>query len=242
MIREIEEAVWRLRQCAKPIVFDSGNEGFPYATWGTGFLVKLGAQLFFVTANHVLGDMSLDKLLVFPNAESDESIPFSEVFTVANRDPADPDSSDLVILKTHLGNLRLAEQSCLYAIDLDVSSDSWRTAPLDHRFAIFGFPHESRNVDDERFQVVSTQNVLLGRFADNSPMSHCYALDIADFNGVENFDGLSGSPVVSWPRKITDNFHPSFCGMVLRGTRKSGKIHFLDAAVLRKALEFARDN
>ena len=129
MIREIEEAVWRLRQCAKPIVFDSGNEGFPYATWGTGFLVKLGAQLFFVTANHVLGDMSLDKLLVFPNAESDESIPFSEVFTVANRDPADPDSSDLVILKTHLGNLRLAEQSCLYAIDLDVSSDSWRTAP-----------------------------------------------------------------------------------------------------------------
>ena len=164
------------------------------------------------------------------------------LFTVFNRDPDDSDVSDLVIMKMHLGNLRLAEQSCMYAIDLDVSSDSWRTAPLDHRFAIFGYPHESRNVDDKTFQVVSTQSFLLGQFAGKSLMSHCYELDIEDFNGVENFAGLSGSPVVSWPRKITDNFHPSFCGMVLRGTRTSGKIHFLDAGVLRKVLEYARDN
>ena len=238
----IYDAVTRLRQCAKPVVFETGVGEVPYATVGTCFLVRLGAHLFLVTAKHVVNEMSLDQLLVFPNAESNESIPFSEVLTVANRDPDDPDFSDLVIVKVHLGNLRLAEQSCMHAVDLDKSSDSWRTAPTDHSFFIFGYPNKSRKVDYERFQVVSTQTFLVGRFAGDSLARHCYELDIEDFNGVEEFNGLSGSPVFSWPRKIADNFHPSFCGMVLRGTRTSGKVHFLDAAVLRKGLEFARDN
>lgn len=238
----IDDAVTRLRQCAKPVMFETCVENAPYAGVGTCFLVKLGAQLFLVTARHVVEGESLDRLLVFPNEESNESIPFSAGFTVANRDPGDPDCSDFVFVKVHLGNLRLADQSRTHAMDLDKASDSWRTAPFDHRFVLFGYPSQSREFDYDRFKIVSTQRFLVGRFAKMSSASYCYELDIEDFNGVDDLNGLSGSPVVSWPRMIGDHFHPSFCGMVLRGTRTSGKVHFLDAAVLRKALEFARDN
>lgn len=238
----IDDVVTRLRLCAKPVLFETRCEDAPYAGVGTCFLVKLGSELFLVTARHVVDGMSLDQLLVFPNEETEESIPFSEGFTIANRNLEDLDYSDLVLVRVHLSGLRIADQSRMHAIDLGKASDSWRTAPFDHRFVLFGYPNESREVDYDGSKIVSTQRFLVARFSGASPASYCYELDIEDFNGVDDLNGLSGSPVISWPHPIGNHFHPNFCGMVLRGTRASGKVHFLDAAVLSKALEIARDS
>lgn len=238
----IDDAVTRLRLCAKPVLFETGIETTPYAGVGTCFLVKLGPDLFLITARHVVDGISLDQLLVFPNEETEESIPFSEGFTVANRNLEDLDYSDIVVVRVHLPNLRLADRSRMHVVDLGKASDSWRTEPFEHRFVLFGYPNESREVDYDGSKIVSTQRFLVARFSGTSPASYCYELDIEDFNGVDDLNGLSGSPVISWPRTIVNHFHPSFCGMVLRGTRASGKVHFLDAAVLRKALEIARDS
>lgn len=238
----IDDAVTRLRLCAKPVMFETGIDDAPYAGIGTCFLVSLQGHLFLVTAKHVVDGNSLDQLVVFPNDETDVSIPFSEAFSIANRDPTDPDYSDLVLARIHLSNLKLADRSRLHTIDLEKASDSWRTAPSDHRFVFFGYPSESREIDYNGYRIVTSQRFLVARLAGASPASYCYELDVEDFNGVEDMNGLSGSPVFSWPRRIASHFHPSFCGMVLRGTRESGKVHFLDAALLRKALEIARDN
>jgi len=223
-------------------MFETGIDDAPYSGIGTCFLVKLRRHLFLVTARHVVEGMSLDQLLVFPNDETDESIPFAEAFSVTNRNPIDLDFSDLVLVRIHLGNLMIAEQSQMHVIDLEKASDSWRNAPFDHRFVLFGYPNESRKVDYDGFKIMSTQRILVARFSGAIPSSYCYELDIEDFNGVDDLNGLSGSPVISWSRTIGNHFHPSFCGMVLRGTKASGKVHFLDAGVLRKALEIAKDS
>lgn len=238
----IDDAVARLRLCAKPVLFETGIKDTPYGGVGTSFLVRQGPHVFLVTARHVVEGATLDQLLVFANEETDESVPFSEAFSVANRDPDDPDFSDIVLVRVHLPNLRLADGSKMHTIDLDKASDSWRKAPFGQRFVLFGYPNESREIDYEGGRIISTQRFLVARFSGVSPTSYCYELEIEDFNGTDDLNGLSGSPVLSWPRVIGDNFHPSFCGMVLRGTKESGKVHFLDAGLLRKAIEIAGDN
>jgi hypothetical protein len=237
----IEDAVHRLRQCARPVLFETGIEDTPYSGMGTCFLAKVGPQLFVVTARHVLEGCSLDDLLIFPNEETADSIPFSAGFSVKNPDLLEPDYSDVVVMKVDLSGLRLSEKSLMHAMDLDKASDDWRKGPYEHRFAIFGYPNDSRKVDYDRFTISSTGRLLLARFSGTSSAAFCFELAIEDFGGVDDLNGLSGSPVVSWPRIATDHFHPSFCGIALRGTKTSGKIRFLDAKVVRRILDLTRD-
>lgn len=238
-MESIEKAIMKLGNCAKPILFETELEETPYSGAGTCFLVKNDVSVFLITARHAIEDCNPHLLSVFPNIESDYSIPFCEAFRVANRDDNDLDFSDIVLLQVDVKVLKLAEGSRMTVLDLNRAADDWRMNPYDHRFVIFGFPNESREVDYENQRIISLQKIILAGFQGESPASYCVELNVEDANGLTDFNGLSGSPVFSYPRILTDRFHPSFCGMVLRGTKQSGRIHFLDARVIRHAIEIA---
>ena len=114
-----EVALKALRQSAKPVLFETGLDETPYSGAGTGFLALYKNQLYLLTAHHVVKGESLDNLLVFPNDESDESIPFDAWFSVANPDPSDTDYSDLSIVRVAQDKLLIADDSMMHAIRLD---------------------------------------------------------------------------------------------------------------------------
>lgn len=82
-------------------------------------------------------------------------------------------------------------------------------------------------------------HTVLAGFRAISPANYCFELNIEDAYSTYDFNGLSGFPVFSYPRTLKDSFHPNFCGMVLRGTKESGRLHFLDSRVIRHAIEIA---
>jgi len=235
----LEDQLKRIRLCAKPILFETGFEEVPYGGAGTTFFVKVGSTVLLVSSRHAFGNYPLEKLLVFPNAETDNSIPFNKAFSVANRDQNDPDFSDIVLARVDLNKIHLATESNMVVLDLDKASDIWREAPSSQKYFIFGYPNERSNVDYEECKIFNNQSILVGNFIGASPSSYCFELKIIDSNGVLNFNGLSGSPVVSIPYKPKGKIDISFCGMVIRGTSPTSPIHFLDAKVIRHAISLA---
>jgi len=236
-----EAALTNLRLSAKPILFETGLDEAPYSGAGTGFLVLFRNRIYLLTAHHVIKGENLDNLLVFPNDATDESIPFDAWFTVASPNPMHNDYSDLSIVRVATEKLEIANSSLMHAIRLDTVHDVWKAAPLDYQFAFFGYPKEARGVDYEGHRIASTQHFLVGRLAQESQSPFCFELEVDDFNGISNLDGLSGSPVVAIPRSRTGRKDSTICGMAIRGSKSVGRIRFIDAAVLRKALEQAMD-
>jgi hypothetical protein len=240
MTPEAEMALNNLRQSAKPILFDTGLDEAPYSGAGTGFLALFRDRLYLLTADHVIKGENLDNLLVFPNDKTDESIPFDARFSVVSPDPMHNDHSDLSIVRVALDKLDIANGSQMHAIRLDTAHDGWKATPFDYQFAFFGYPKEARGVDYEGHRVASTQHFLVGRLARNSGAQFCFELEVDDFNGVSDLDGLSGSPVVAIPRTSVGRT-ATICGMAIRGSKTAGRIRFIEVAVLRKALEQAMD-
>lgn len=236
-----EAALNNLRQSAKPILFETELDEAPYSGAGTGFLALFRNRLYLLTADHVIKGENLDNLLVFPNDKTDESIPFDAWFSVASPNPIHNDYSDLSIVRVAPDKLDIANGSLMHAIRLDTVHDEWKAAPLDYQFAFFGYPKEARGVDYEGCRVASTQHFLVGRLAQDSGSRFCFELEVDDFNGVSDLDGLSGSPVVAIPRARASCTDAAICGMAVRGSKSGGRIRFIDVAVLRKALEQAMD-
>lgn len=236
-----EAAFRNLRLGAKPILFETGLDETPYAGAGTGFLVLFRSGVYLFTAGHVVDRENLDHLVIFPNDESRESIPFDARFSVLKPDSKRNDFGDLTIIRVALDKLAIADGSMMHAIRLDTVHDRWKTAPSEYQFACFGYPTEGREVDYEKYRIASTQHLLIGRLAQGGAAPHCFELDIDDFNGVSELDGLSGSPVVAIPRPRSGRGDASFCGMAIRGSKVHGRLRFIDAAVLRRALEQALD-
>jgi hypothetical protein len=231
-----EKALTSLRQSSKPILFETGMDEAPYSGAGTGFLTLFEEQFYLLTARHVVKGANLDELMVFPNNESDESIPFNASFQVSNPQLLDSDYSDFSVLRVATEKLVMAERLSMQAIRMDNLSSNWKTVPEDYEFIFFGYPTEARGVDYKRFRVASTQHLLVGRLVGVSTLEFCFELEITDFNGVSDLNGLSGSPVVAIPRKCTDHVN-AVCGMLIRGTATSGRVHFIDANLIRRALE-----
>lgn len=153
----------KLGLCANPILFKTGFEESPYTGIGTGFLAKLGNYVFLVTARHVIKGCHPNNLCVFPNLETDEFIPFSDAFRVANPDPEDGDFSDIVLCKIDLEKLKLMERSSMTAIDLGRVANDWWLDPIDQRFIIFGYPNEARGIDLRKFQNIRNDAYCFSR-------------------------------------------------------------------------------
>ncbi len=235
----IGEALIQMRLCAKPILFEVGVEDAPYGGLaGTGCMVRFKQDLFLITARHIVKENHLDALLVFPNDETNESIPFKSCW-VPHVNYEDSDCSDFILVRVELEKLIVAERSVMKVLDLERASDDWRSAPHEQRFLIFGYPTEACKIEYHENRIMTTQHLMFGNFVGCSPSGFCYELEVVDFNGVTDLNGFSGSPVLSVPRVFGNHIHPSFCGMAIRGTKESGRIHFLDIAVLRKAIEYA---
>lgn len=235
--RGIEEILDRLRQCSRPVIFETGIEDAPYSTAGTAFLAGFGRSIFVITAAHVAADCSI---MVFPSDSVTYPLLFSHSFSV-ERDHEETDVSDILIERVDNDSIRQARESDGQLINLNnPAATDWLNERYASQFFLCGYPSEHNEVDYFRSEINTQQFFLEGTYSGQSVSYGCHELTINNPLNLTNFSGLSGSPVFS--RKFENGVDTPirFCGMALRGTAQSRRIHFLGADILSSTLNDAQ--
>jgi len=235
----IDQIINEIRKSALPVFFETGVKEFPYSGKGTCFAVTYKSREFLITARHVIEGNNLDQLIVYPNVNAKYPIPFKRAYAVANRDENDLDYSDIVLIEIDGVQHRKDPKSDLKMLKLNTLSESWALEPENHNYLIYGYSDSGRYIDYEEVEISGTQQAIGAEFYGESASTHSFKLKVKDSNGCEDYNGLSGSPIISWHKRTDIEWYPSFCGMVIRGTHSSGIFHFLDEYLIKHALEVA---
>lgn len=229
-------ALSRLAASVQPLVFETGLSNFPYSTLGTTFLVGYEGRAFVLTARHSLYPEKLSPVCIFPSDFSQRLLPLKDVFFVS-KDNVGEDFMDLAVIEIDMANIADAELGQASLIDLRLASGDWLSLPGSSDFAVIGYPEEHSLVDYDQ-EVIATERVALqGRYLGPSSLPYLHELEILDTLSLTTFNGFSGAPVFAWTERSGLPAQISLCGMVLRGTPDSRRIHFLDRSVLLDALE-----
>ncbi len=225
-----------LRACVRPVIFETGVEGTPYTVMGTAFLVAFDARVFVLTARHVVREWPIEKLVVFPADRSHTPFHMTECFRISTDLPGE-DVEDFLVIEVNVASLDAEERRTSRLIHLTPSADDWLHSRFSASFFLIGYPEAKNYVDYEEFVIHTGQVVLPGGYAAASSLPHCHVLAVENPLSLPSFSGFSGCPVFSLVPRVGIPSDLTFAGMVLRGTAGSGRVHFLEAAVLRRALE-----
>lgn len=227
----------KLLETAKPVVFDTGWEETPYAGIGTCFIVLYKQDTFAITAKHVIDDCSGESLVIFPNKETELSIPFNTYLQVTDSDGNDGDYADIAIFKVDYKALELEGSSVIRTIDLNKYDSSWNKRKSESELFFFGYPSEHRKIDYEQYLISSDQHLLVAKYVGKSVSQFCYEIEIKDLKNISNLDGFSGSPVFCISTKKADQPFMTWCGMLIRGTSESKRAYFIDGGIIIQILE-----
>jgi hypothetical protein len=193
--------------------------------------------VFVVTARHVVRDWPLRGLRIFPSDQATQSLPLVQGYNLITND-YDSDASDLSIIKVDLASVPASDRKSSNLIRVPKVVPDWLQHAASAAYFCFGFPVGPIQNDYSVSSVSTTQYMLTGTYVGPSVGSECYELAVRNPLGLEDFNGMSGSPVFSLASGLRPSA-PIFAGMLLRGTAKSGRVHFLDFERIFAALHSA---
>lgn len=232
------EELSALRACVRPVMFETGIPGYPYATAGSAFLLAYQARVFVLTAKHVVSDYPVERLLVFPSEQSRTPLRISDYYRIDAGNSGE-DVEDFLVIETDVGSLTPEERKSRHLIHLTPSADAWHEWKFTAQFFLIGYPSPKSHVDYERSVIHTGQVLMVGRYVTPFASPLCHELLVEDPHSLSTFSGLSGCPVFSLSERLALPSDLTLCGMALRGTPASKKVYFLESAVLRAALERA---
>jgi hypothetical protein len=227
-----------LRQCAKPIVFETGVIEAPFSVAGTGFVVGFRDALFVLTARHVVSDWPKEGIAIIMSSEG-ERLPLRARWEIKieNEEEKD-DSSDLIIFRADLAGISALTRRSNHLLHLTPPGvTEWFDDRFSSTFFLFGYPVAVNEADYENSRVIQNQCFIHGSFVGPSISFGCYELSVKNPLTFKTFDGFSGSPIFSLCTNNRGSTQPTFCGMALRGTVGSGSVHFLGSETIVAALE-----
>lgn len=230
------DALSRLAASVQPLVFEMGRSDFPYSTLGTTFLVGYEGRAFVLTARHSLYPDKLPPVCIFPSDFSQRLLPLKDVFFVSKDDFAE-DFMDLAVIEIDIANIADGESGEASLIDLRLASGDWLSLPESSDFVVIGYPEERSLVDYDQKTIATERITLQGRYLGPSSLPYLHELEILDTLSLTTFSGFSGAPVFAWTERSGMPAQISLCGMVLRGTPSSRRIHFLDRSILLDAIK-----
>jgi hypothetical protein len=228
-----------LAASVQPLVFETGNSDVPYSTLGTTFLVGYEGRTFVLTARHSLYPVYPEKpspVCIFPTDFSQSLLPLKDVFFVSKDDVAE-DFMDLAIIEIDMANIADAERRQATLVDLRLASGEWLSLSGTSDFVVIGYPEEHSLVDYDQETIVTQRVPLKGRYVGSSSIPYLHELEILETLSLTTFSGFSGAPVFAWTEHSGLRAQISLCGMALRGSPESRRIHFLDRSVLLDALK-----
>ena len=228
----------RLRRCAHAVVFETGVRATPFSVAGTAFLVRFHNSLFLLTARHVVLNVPKEHLAIIVSP-SGERLRLRERWNI-RVEGGEHDESDLVIFRTDPSGLSTKTRRSNTLIDLTSTNVAdWFDDRDTAVFFLFGYPKTVTEPDYERSKVDKNQTLLHGSYIGHSIVDGCFELSVQNPLALPSFDGMSGSPVFSLSTVLWGRAQPKFCGMALRGTTGSGRVHFLGSETILNALSAA---
>jgi hypothetical protein len=230
----------RLRYCARPRVFETGVPEFPFTVAGTGFVVAFRNDLLVLTARHVVGDWPTNQLRLIVS-DAGDCVTFKNRWNIRVEDEEEGgDQNDLLILQADIGNVTAAARRENHVINLTPPSISdWYETRKEAMFFLFGYHKIANGPDYDLSKVISNQYLLHGTFIGDSVSFGCYELAMQNPLKLPSLDGLSGSPVFSLFTGAAGTAQPTFCGLAIRGTASSGRVHILGSQTILAALDEA---
>ncbi|MFZ2266210.1 MAG: AAA family ATPase [Azonexus sp.] len=133
----------------------------------------------------------------------------------------------------------LTEVAQATLIDLAQVSGDWVEDAQCSEFFILGYPADHSFADYDNEMLCTDRITLHARYIGRS-FPYLHEIEISDRHTLKTFSGFSGAPVFAWTSRTGMQAALSFCGMALRGSAESGRIHFLDRSVLLDALKVKR--
>ena len=233
------EVLATLARSVQPLVFETGIEEFPYSVSGTVFLVGYEGRPYVLTTRHSLNPENVGPICIFPSDTSRHLIPLRDVFFV-HRDEVSEDFVDLAAIAIDTSRITHTDVAQATLIDLAHTSGDWQTDSPCAEFVIMGYPADHSFVDGNT-QMLRTDLVTLhAKYVGPSISPHLHEIAISEPYALTTFSGFSGSPIFAWAPRPSVSPAPVLCGMAIRGSAESGRIHFLDSSVLLDALNVKR--
>jgi hypothetical protein len=236
------DALTRLSLSVHPLVFETGNDDYPYSTLGTTFLVGYEGKTYVITTRHGLTPDNPLPICIYPSNTSSKLLPLDNVFFVS-----------MAHSREHFVDLAVIEIAASAAKDIDLNqtaiinlalavNSNWEFEASDMDFFIIGYPSERSDIDYEAEEIKTEAAILFGSYAGASEHVYLHRLQIKNADDFKEFNGFSGSPVFMWYRTEGNPPIPILCGMVLQGTVSSKLIHFLPTEIIIDALRIKRQN
>jgi hypothetical protein len=185
----------------------------------------------------VIGEEGLSPLCIFVKDGSRQLLPLSNATMVPTR-LVDDDWTDLALLEIDMqAALRnYARHSRL--IDLDRFFIDWKPYASVSPLAAVGFPRERSYIDYDRRLVHTERLCFPGEYDGPANISHTHIARIIQPEvRMKSWAGVSGGPVFLWARRPGALPCLALCGIAIQGTTSSGIIRFVDAEILRLALD-----
>jgi hypothetical protein len=224
-------------EATRPVLFESEEGDYAYFGLGSSALFSSVANIYWVTAKHVIENQRQDirSVRVFPSEGSRCSIPFKALLKI-EEDPNDSDYADLFIAQVNNAEFQNSGDTILTAQRVeDGLLPSSKLCVGDELFVV-GFPGESRAVDYEEFKIKYQRSIYVGKYAGDAIMRYCHKISFRTDHGLNDFNGLSGSPV--YKMLSTGNIvQPIVVGILLRGTASSSSGYFVESDVLHYAIQ-----
>ena len=207
-----------LLNSTRPILYDTGVDGWPYAYSGTCFPVRFGHTLYVVSADHCFRNFSIEpQQLMYPRpGRPREAFAFDLQVRAEAPQARDPKHKDQVILRIASSKHGQVETDSVVALDLsDRYNSRLPTSEIVKDIALRGYPwdcpgHEI-DYDDEviRHQAYTTNGCLAVK---QSEFDFCYYITLMTPipHGMDP-NGMSGSPIYG----VTRRERPVFCGMLI---------------------------
>ena len=236
MSNDADQVLSRLRNCVRPVMFDTLSPDAPFGVKGSAFLVGYRGMMCAVTARHVVSGCPSDKLLICPTPNS-AAVRWSQFWTLEN-DAHDVDSTDLCIGRMDFANHSARAQRQAMLVNLDQLKANWWPGRHASRFFTCGFPSDRTEVSYERLEAKVAQVFLAGSYVGEALANGVHTVRVENPLGVD-FDGLSGSPVFCMESALGMTKPIQFCGVAIRGTASSRLIHFLEADTVLRGLRAA---
>lgn len=226
-------------EAARPILFEMVDSEYSYFGLGSSVLLSTSNQCYWVTARHVMENQGQDAetLRIYPSEASRSSIPFN-FFLNIEREPQDPDFSDLYILQVDGRAFNDTGDAILTAQRVEDGLLNPATLRVGDELIVVGYPEESRAVDYEDFKIKYQRSVYVTCYSGDSPMKYCHQMKFREDHGLTTFNGLSGSPVYKM-HTVGSCVLPKLVGILLRGTVSSNLCHFVSSQVLDYAIRKA---
>jgi hypothetical protein len=239
--------VHAFEQTSRPVLFEHAHPDFSYWGKGSSLLVATSRSFYWVTASHVLSNSGgeVESLRIFPSDESTVSLPFNKKYSVKTESPDDTHFEDLFMLRIALDEFDRFGDTPLIAQDIDKGILSGDALAIGDEVWVVGYPSESNLIDYESRTIRSSRSIIRGVHLGQSSSVHCHMLKVETSIHLDSYDGLSGSPVFVYQRRMEAEQvvnYPMLVGMLLRGTASSGVAHFLDSAVIAQMISVVEGN